>query len=98
MIDWNVRAGDLLVLAGFAGTGFVYAFKSGRLAETIEIMEKEIEKLQESYKMIALALTTMAVQKVQIERMDRDIIDMKHGRGFISERDQRRTSVEGEYP
>lgn len=97
MIDWDVRAGDLLVMASLAGTAFVYAFKSGRFAETINIMQEEIKELKDSTKIIATAMTTMAVQKVQIERIEKDINDMKRGRGYVQARDQHRTAVDGEY-
>lgn len=97
MIDWNIRAGDLLVMASLAGTSLIYAFKSGRFAETIDTMEKEIEELRDSTKIMASAITTLAVQKFQIERIERDIADMKRGRGYVQERDQVRNSVDGEY-
>jgi uncharacterized protein Yka (UPF0111/DUF47 family) len=95
MIDWNVRAGDLLVMASLAGTAFVYAFKSGRFAETIDIMNREIEDLKESMKIIAGAITTVAVQKSQIERIEKDIDDMKRGVGYKQDRIAR--SVDREY-
>jgi hypothetical protein len=77
MIDWNVRFGDLLVVASLAGTGIVYAFKSGRFAESIANMQKEIVALKESLKIVADVLTMVAVQKNEIKNIDRrlEILD-----------------------
>jgi FtsZ-binding cell division protein ZapB len=96
MIDWNVRVGDLLVLAGLGGTMMIYAFKSGRFAETIDMMQEEIEELKDTAKTIAGALTTMAVQKVQIERVEQDIADMKRGIGYKQDHGAR--TIDREYP
>lgn len=95
MIDWNIRIGDILVIVGFAGTALVYAFKSGRITQAIETMQREIEKLQKSYEAIAGAITTVAVQKKQIERIEDDIKDMKRGVGYIQDRSA--TTVDREY-
>jgi len=46
MIDWNIRFGDLLVVASMGGAGIVYAFRSGRFAETVTTMQKEIRELK----------------------------------------------------
>lgn len=96
MIDWNVRVGDIILLVGLGGTGLIYAFKTGQLAETIKMMQEEIDELKNTGKLIASAITTVAVQKVQIERIEKDIDDMKRGVGF--KQDRIRTSVDGEYP
>lgn len=83
MIDWNVRVGDLLVVASLAGTGIVYAFKSGRFAESIGNMQKEIVALKETMKVVGDVLTLVAVQKVEIKNIQDDIRELKHGDGFV---------------
>lgn len=83
MIDWNVRFGDLLVVGSLAGTGVVYAFKSGRFAESIKNMQKEITALKELAHNITALLTTVAVQKVELENIREDVRELKHGEGFV---------------
>lgn len=83
MIDWNVRVGDILVVASLAGTGIVYAFKSGRFAESIENMQKEIAGLKKVTEAITALLTTVAVQKIEIENIREDVRELKHGDGFV---------------
>lgn len=83
MIDWNVRIGDLLVVASLAGTGIIYAFKSGRFAESIANMQKEIVALKDALKVVGDVLTLVAVQKTEIKNIQEDIKELKHGEGFV---------------
>lgn len=83
MIDWNVRVGDLLIVGSLAGTGVVYAFKSGRFAESIKNMQQEIKALKEVANSIASLLTTVAVQKTELENIREDVRELKHGEGFV---------------
>lgn len=94
MIDWNVRIGDLLVVASLAGTGIVYAFKSGRFAESIANMQKEIVALKDALKVIGDVLTLVAVQKVEIKNIQEDIKELKHGEGFV----RGSSGIDREYP
>jgi FtsZ-binding cell division protein ZapB len=94
MIDWNVRFGDLLVVASLAGTGLVYAFKSGRFAESIKYMQQEISALKELTKSLTGVLSTIAEQKKDIEYLREDVKELKHGRGFV----QGERGINGEYP
>lgn len=83
MIDWNVRVGDLLVVASLAGSCIVYAFKSGRFAESIKNMQREIVALQKLAESITALLTTVAVQKTELENIREDVRELKHGEGFV---------------
>lgn len=83
MIDWNVRIGDLLIVASLAGTGVVYAFKSGRFAESIENMRKDITALETTVKIVGEVLTMVAVQKTEIRNIQDDIRELRHGDGWI---------------
>lgn len=67
MIDWNVRFGDLLVVASLAGTCLFYAFKSGRFAENILTMQREIKELKEVSKSLVVVITNQAVQTVRLD-------------------------------
>lgn len=94
MIDWNVRIGDLLVVASLIGTGIVYAFKSGRFAESIKHMQKEIVALKDNLKVIGDVLTMVAVQKTEIKNIQEDIKELKHGDGFV----RGSKGIDREYP
>lgn len=95
MIDWSVRLGDLMVLGGFVGTCCIYAFKVGGFTQMINGMGEKITKLEQSLGIVASAITTLAVQKVQIERIEGDIKDMKRGVGWIT--DHGAKTVDREY-
>lgn len=96
MIDWNFRVGDLAVILSLAGTCILYAFKSGKFAESIENMQEEIRAMKEVAKSISAVLTTVATQKVEIEHLRDDVREMKHGDGFVQGR--RFGSIDREYP
>lgn len=90
MIDWNVRIGDILVVLSLAGTCIFYAFRSGRFAESIITMQREIKELKEVAKSLAVIITQQAVQTVRLDSqgerlnmMDQKIEDIRHGDGLI---------------
>lgn len=90
MIDWNIRFGDLLVVASLVGTALVYAFKSGRFAESIERMQEEIREMKEVAKAMSKVVTNMAVQNTRLDTaaerlntMDKKIEDLRRGDGYI---------------
>lgn len=83
MIDWSIRLGDILVLLGLAGTGIHLAFKTGRFSQSVENMQAEIKELKEVAKAVSDVLTTVAVQKSEIEHLRADINEIRHGEGFV---------------
>lgn len=90
MIDWNVRIGDILVVLSLAGTCIFYAFRSGRFAESIITMQREIRELKEVAKSLAVIITQQAVQTVRLDSqgerlniMDKRVEDLRRGDGFI---------------
>lgn len=94
MIDWNVRVGDLLVVASLAGTCLLYAYKSGRFAESILTMQREIKELKEVAKSLTVIITQQAVQTVRLDTqgerlnmIDDKIERIRRGEGLASPRD-----------
>lgn len=61
----------------------------------VDTMGREIKDLKTLTQSVATAMTTMAVQKVQIERIEDDIKDMKRGVGY--KQDHGAKSVDREY-
>lgn len=91
MIDWNVRIGDILVVLSLAGTCIFYAFRSGRFAESIVTMQREIRELKEVAKSLAVIITQQAVQTVRLDSqgerlnmMDKRLEDLRDGKGWIT--------------
>lgn len=89
MIDWNVRAGDVLVMMSMVGTCLFYAFRSGRFAESISTMQREIRELKEVAKSLAVIITQQAVQTVRLDtqgerlnQMDDRIERIRRGEGL----------------
>lgn len=94
MIDWNVRVGDLLVVASLAGTCILYAYKSGRFAESIITMQREIKELKEVAKSLTVIITQQAVQTVRLDTqgerlnmIDDKIERIRRGEGLALPRD-----------
>ena len=85
MIDWSVRLGDILVLVGLGGAVVTFAFKVGVFTRGMESMRSEITDLKDVAKSVANVLTTVAVQKNELEHLRTDVDDLKRGRGFIVE-------------
>lgn len=103
MIDWNLRAGDLLVVASLAGTCFYYSFVAGKFATRIENMTDDIKELKQGEERITDVLIAMSSQKERMDAqgqrlnvIDQRIEDLRNGRGYIANRVQR--GIDREYP
>lgn len=90
-IDWNVRVGDIAVVASLVGTCIFYAFRSGKFAGSIEQMQKEITELKEVAKSLAVIVTQQAVASVRMDTqgerlniLDKRLEDLRRGEGFIT--------------
>jgi cell division protein FtsB len=93
MIDMSVKLGDLLVMLSLLGTCLWYAFRSGRFAESILTMQKEISELKDVAKENAKVLVELAVQQnrldgqaARLNTLDQRIEDLRRGDGFIAGR------------
>lgn len=91
MIDWNVRVGDILVVLSLAGTCIFYAFRSGRFAESIITMQREIRELKEVAKSLSVIITQQAVQTVRLDSqgerlnaMDDKLERLRRGEGLTT--------------
>lgn len=94
MIDWNVRVGDILVVLSLVGTCIFYAFRSGRFAESIITMQREIREMKEVAKSLAVIITQQAVQTVRMDSqgerlnsIDDKIERLRHGERLVKDRD-----------
>ena len=81
--DPTIKLGDILTIASFLGIGIsAYNNIKGKLEVGQLIMstlDTEIKDIKETLKLNASTLTLVATQKVEIEHIKQDIIDLKHG-------------------
>jgi hypothetical protein len=83
VIEMTIRLGDILVVLGLVGTCMTIAFKAGGFTTSLDAMQAEITELKTVASTVADVLTTVAVQKNEIEHIRTDVDDLKRGRGFI---------------
>ncbi len=90
MVEWNIRIGDVAVIASLVGSCLFYAFRSGRFAESLLTMQKEISELKEVAKSLTVIITNQAVQTVRLDSqgdrlniLDKRIEDLRRGDGLI---------------
>lgn len=91
-MDWTFRLGDLTTIMSFLGVAGVFLFRAGNFTAAIKTLQKEVRALQEAALQMATTMTTIAVQKNEMEHMRLDIDDLKRGRGFIHD------DINREYP
>ena|ERR1700742_705706 len=97
MIDWNIRIGDIAVVASLALTSVGYAIKFGKITGVIETMQEQMKDLKG-------VVTTLAVQKERLDSqskrlnvIDERIEDLRNGRGYVMNRKQRGVGQGEEY-
>ncbi len=94
MIDWNVRFGDILVMASFLGTALILAAslgtKFGVFTIRMDTLQKDMGEMKDWQRAMQTTLTAVAVQQSKLDAVDRrltiideSIDDIRHGRGFI---------------
>lgn len=90
-ISWEIKVGDVLVVASMIGTMLALAVRTGGVHKTIDFMQREIQELKTTTGKIAEVLVSLAVQdsrlNAQSERLntlDRRIEDLRRGDGFIA--------------
>jgi len=85
--DATIKLGDLITIASFLGVGITAyinireRLNTGQLV--MQSMQKEIVNIQETLKLTANTLTLVATQRVEIEHLKQDIVELKHGHGFV---------------
>lgn len=99
MIEWSIRAGDLLTILAFLGGGVAayFALKGDVriLKHDFASMKLSVELLSSAMKGFSDVLVKLAVTETRMAAMEEDVRELRHGRGFIR---GNRSSVDGEYP
>ena len=96
-VDWTLRFGDIVSFGGFVigGLSVIFmmqnsikqlALKVGFLKETVDAQSKEIEKFGELLAVMGRYEERFISLQRQYDAQQRQIDDLRHGRGYI--RDQ----------
>lgn len=96
LIDWTIRAGDILSFTGFAAGGFSLVFMMKvaieRLVLRVQYLEKTVSGQAEEIKKLADLVTLVARYEEKISFLQqlitgcrRDIEELRRGRGIIQE-------------
>lgn len=91
-VEDNIRVGDILVMVSLAGSCLFYAFRSGRFAESILTMQREIRELKEATKSMLVIITEQAVQTVRLDaqadrlnHLDDKLERIRRGEGLVTD-------------
>lgn len=102
MIDWTISIGNISVLFGISCSMLLYAFRSGKFAESIEAMKEDMKEMKEVSKELAKLLTVVAVQTSEMNNtnervniLDKRVDDLRRGHGWITGHERR--GIDGEY-
>ena len=87
-IDYTITIGNIVEIAAIVGGGFLFLLS---LKNTVGNLKEDVVGLQNEIEKIGQVLIQMAVTTTRLDNHDREISDLKHGRGFIRE------SIEREY-
>lgn len=90
-LDIILKIGEILSILG---GGALVAFRLGRTTSRVEaslqaqnqLLESqsaEITELKNETKKLGDVLTQIAVQQTRIERLENDLRELRHGRGFV---------------
>lgn len=88
-IDYTITIGNIVEIAAIVGGGFLFLLS---LKNTVGNLKEDVVGMQDEIKKIGQVLIQMAVTTTRLDNHDREISDLKHGRGFI------RDAIEREYP
>lgn len=90
-IGWEIKVGDILVIASMLGTVLALAVRTGGVHQTILFMQQEISSLKRATERITELLTQIAVQESRLNAqsdrlntLDKRIEDLRRCDGFIA--------------
>lgn len=103
VIDWSISIGNISILCGLICTVLLYAFRSGKFAESIAAMKEDLKQMKVVSEKLADLLTVVAVQTNRMDNtaervnlIDKRIEDLRKGHGWITGHTDRQ-GIDGEY-
>lgn len=99
--EWVPLAGLALQTLLILGGGYAMVVRADVMTKALR---QEVKAMQEEVKQLSNVITTQAVHSERMDNMSKRVTmlhslveDLRRGRGYVSERDQKRTAVDGEY-
>lgn len=89
MIDYTINIGHIVQIIVILGGG-ISALAIMR--STVANLKDDMTDIKVDLKEFGKAIVTLAVATKRLDNIEEDIRDMKHGRGFVTNR------INGEYP
>ena len=87
MIDWTINVGNLITIFTIVGGG-IFALSNMQssiisLREDVLHIEKRQDSLNEAFNQLGKILTQVAVQDSRLNMVEKNIDELRHGRGYI---------------
>jgi len=82
-IDYSISLGTIVEVGSIVAGGFIAL---GVLRQAVKDMKEEIKEMEVQIRGFAQALVTLAVQTNRLDNLEREVRDLRRGRGFITER------------
>jgi hypothetical protein len=88
MFDYTISIGNIIQIGAFIGT-IVWMFLTmradlGILRHDIQNIERRQDSLNEAFTQLGSILTSVAVQDNRLHMVEKNIEELRHGQGFIS--------------
>lgn len=89
MFDWTISIGNILQISAFAGS-VIWMFLTMRadlrlLRSDLEHIEKRQNSLNEAFTQLGVILTQVAVQDNRLHMLEKNLDELRHGQGFVSQ-------------
>jgi hypothetical protein len=88
-IDYTITIGNIIEITAIVGGGLLFLIS---LQNTVGNLKDDVAGMQNEIKKLGQVLIQMAVTTTRLDNHDREISELKHGRGFIRE------AIDREYP
>lgn len=93
MIDYSITVGNIIEITVLVGGGLLTLVT---LRNTVNNLTDDMADMKTEIKKVGEVLVKMAVTQTRLDNVERDIRDLKHGRGFVQPRSD--GGINGEYP
>lgn len=89
MIDPTVTVGNIIEIGTILVGGIFVFFQ---VKARVEQLSRDVAAIEMDIKGLSRSFTELAVVNNRLNRVEEDVRELRHGRGFIRE------AIEGEYP
>jgi hypothetical protein len=86
-IDYNLTIGSVAEIISIIAGGLIFL---GVMRRALKDMEKDLDKMQQQIQDLSKAMIQIAVQNERIGRIEEDFRDLRRGRGWILDKDDKR--------